>query len=523
MKAKTKFILLTTLMAFSLIGLVFIQSYWIHSVIVERTVEFEENVNRSLREISRKLSADEVDEILSRYPMIKDISIQPKVKQMDFTYMSSRPELGESISLQMRTQVEEITLPLNKMGSPYNDSIQIRNYFDYSSRVHTKPLYEGSTAGPKYSISYGGNDEEDMLLDNFLSKISIIGDKTPIQKRINPEKLVSTINDILAENNINIRYQWGILSDGELSSLHSDKYDTRLSPYHTGIFPQSDKDQGTKYELVLRFPHEMGFVVKSIIPMIIMSIAFIIIILLVFTSAIYHMIKQKKVADMKNDFINNMTHEFKTPIATINIAADALHSERINNDCKKVEHYAEIIKQENRRMLLQVESVLRIARLERGQMDFNKEPSDLNSLLEEALEHIELIVSDRNGSISETFDASACEATVDRMHMINIFLNILDNANKYSPDKPEISVRTYNTENFWAVDITDKGIGMSKNDIKKIFETFYRIPTGDIHNIKGHGLGLAYSKKIVEKHGGVIEVKSAPEKGSTFTIKIPLD
>lgn len=174
-------------------------------------------------------------------------------------------------------------------------------------------------------------------------------------------------------------------------------------------------------------------------------------------------------------------------------------------------------------MLLQVESVLRIARLERGQMDFNKEPSDLNSLLEEALEHIELIVSDRNGSISETFDASACEATVDRMHMINIFLNILDNANKYSPDKPEISVRTYNTENFWAVDITDKGIGMSKNDIKKIFETFYRIPTGDIHNIKGHGLGLAYSKKIVEMHGGVIEVKSAPEKGSTFTIKIPLD
>lgn len=522
MKAKTKFILLTTLMAFSLIGLVFIQSYWIHSVIVERTVEFEENVNRSLRDISLKLSADEVEEILSRYPLIKDISIQPKVKQVDFTYMSSRPELGESISLQMRSQVEEITLPLNKMGSPYNDSIQIRNYFDYS-RVHAKSLYEGSPSGSKYSISYGGNEDEELLLDNFLSKIRIIGDKTPIQKRINQEKLISTINDILAENDINIRYQWGILTDGELSSLHSDQYDPKLSPYSTDIFPQRDEDSVTKYELVLRFPHEMGFVVKSIVPMIIMSVAFIIIILLVFASAIYHMIKQKKVADMKNDFINNMTHEFKTPIATINIAADALHSERINNDCKKVEHYAEIIKQENRRMLLQVESVLRIARLERGQMDFNKEPSDLNSLLEEALEHIELIVSDRNGSISETFDASATEATVDRMHMINIFLNILDKANKYSPDKPEISVRTYNTESFWAVDITDKGIGMSKNDVKKIFETFYRIPTGDIHNIKGHGLGLAYSKKIVEMHGGVIEVKSAPGKGSTFTIKIPLD
>ena len=176
-------------------------------------------------------------------------------------------------------------------------------------------------------------------------------------------------------------------------------------------------------------------------------------------------------------------------------------------------------------MLTQVESVLRIARLERGQMELNRTESDLNALLEEALEHIELIVADRQGTIEERFEAEKTTATVDRMHIINIFLNILDNANKYSPGQPEITVRTYNTSDgrYWAVDITDRGLGMNKSETKKIFEDFYRVPTGDVHNIKGHGLGLAYSKKIVELHGGVIEVESSPGKGSTFTVKIPLD
>ena len=134
-------------------------------------------------------------------------------------------------------------------------------------------------------------------------------------------------------------------------------------------------------------------------------------------------------------------------------------------------------------------------------------------------------MADRQGTIEERFEAEKTAATVDRMHIINIFLNILDNANKYSPGQPEITVRTYNTSDgrYWAVDITDRGLGMNKSETKKIFEDFYRVPTGDVHNIKGHGLGLAYSKKIVELHGGIIEVESSPGKGSTFTVKIPLD
>ena len=250
---------------------------------------------------------------------------------------------------------------------------------------------------------------------------------------------------------------------------------------------------------------------------------FILIIIAAFALSIYYIIHQKKLADMKNDFINNMTHEFKTPIATISIAIDALRSTRVKESEEKTEHFLNVIKEENRRMLTQVESVLRIARLERGQLDMKREETDLNGLLEEALEHIALIVDDRDGEIEDSYDADISMTRVDRMHVMNVFLNLLDNANKYSPEKPHIEVRSYNpSANVWAVDVKDHGIGMSHSEVKKIFENFYRIPTGDIHNIKGHGLGLAYSKKIIEMHGGSINVVSSPGKGSTFTIKIPL-
>lgn len=521
MTGKNKFILIIILMAFSLLGLVAIQTYWIHSVITERTVEFEENANKSIRQIADKLSEEELQDLLSRFSGLREF-VEPKSNQTISTYIGTIPERNEAINIQTNRLEEIYTVPINKLVSGRKDSIQIRNYVGYS-RVYTSPLYsEGAASNPSYSIKYGGW-EENMKMENLRTQIALVGELMPIQQRVDPERLTEIITDVLSDNYIRTTYQYGILTNGELSVIHSDQWDENLIPYHGEIFVTQDGQ--TKYELVLRFPQVMNFVVRSMVPMIVASVLFVFIIMLVFASAIYYMIKQKKVADMKYDFINNMTHEFKTPIATISIAADALNSTRVNSDKEKVEHYAGIIKQENKRMLAQVESVLRIARLERGQMELNRTPSDLNALLEEALEHIELIVADRQGTIEESFEATKASASVDRMHIINIFLNILDNANKYSPGKPEITVRTYNTPDgkYWAVDISDKGLGMSKSGMKKIFENFYRIPTGDVHNIKGHGLGLAYSKKIVELHSGTIEANSVQGKGSTFTVKLPLD
>lgn len=523
MNIKIRFVFIIILMAFALLGLVGIQVYWIHSVITERTLEFEDNVNRSIRQITKQVEMEEYhafENLLINASDLKDF-LTPKVRNLNINYSTVFPNRQGTISVLQNVREESFTIPTSKLSSNYSDSLRIRNYIEYN-RVYTNPLYNESTGiSSNYSTRYGWQEDHG-LRDNFRTVVSIVGDKTPIQNRIDPQRLTGIIDEILSENGINIPYQYGILTNGELSSVHSPEWSEDLIPYHSSLFVSEGGE--VKYELVLRFPQEMNFVVRTMVPMIIATVLFIFIIMAVFSAAMYYMIKQKKVADMKNDFINNMTHEFKTPIATISIAADALNAERINSDPKKVEHYAGIIKQENRRMLTQVESVLRIARLERGQMELNKVPSDLNTLLEEALEHIELIVADRNGTVEERFEAENASATVDRMHLINIFLNILDNANKYSPGQPSITVRTYNTDDgkYWAVDISDKGMGMSKSNIKKIFDNFYRIPTGDVHNIKGHGLGLAYSKKIVELHGGTIEADSIPDKGSTFTVKLPL-
>ena len=521
MKSKTRniYIAIIALMVISLTGLVGIQVYWIRSLIVERTVEFEGNIRRSMFMISRQVEAEEMEQLISRYSGFNTDALPKIKKDVNFTYMNSNPSTGESISLiQSLYKEETITIPLNERGM--HDSLRIRNFTEYQKVLKGLGNKEMGDANTSYSIAYGAPDPN-MVVNHVHTQLSLIGEQQSLLQRIKPEKLINIIDHVLHENNINTPYQYAILTNGELSSIHSSHIDSTLTAYSGRLFVSSDGM--ARYELVLRFPNEMGFVLKSLIPMISATILFILIIIVAFALSIYYIIHQKKLADMKNDFINNMTHEFKTPIATISIAVDALRSSRVRESEEKTEHFLGVIKEENRRMLTQVESVLRIARLERGQLDMKREETDLNSLLEEALEHIALIVDDREGEIEDSYDADISTACVDRMHVMNVFLNLLDNANKYSPEKPHLEVRSYNpTSNLWAVDVKDHGIGMSHSEVKKIFENFYRIPTGDIHNIKGHGLGLAYSKKIIEMHGGTISVVSSSGKGSTFTIKIPL-
>ncbi len=522
MKSKTRnlYIAIVVLMVISLTGLVGIQVYWIRSMIVERTVEFESNIRRSMFMISRQVEAEEMEQLISRYSGFNTDALPKIKKDVNFTYMNSNPSTGESISLiQSLYKEETITIPLEEKG--FNDSLRIRNFIEYQKVLKGLGNKELGDANTSYSIAYGIPDPN-MVINHVHTQLSLIGEQQSLLQRIKPEKLINIIDRVLHENNINTPYQYAIMTNGELSSIHSPRIDSTLTAHTARLFVSSDGM--ARYELVLRFPHEMGFVLKSLIPMISATILFILIIIAAFALSIYYIIRQKKVADMKNDFINNMTHEFKTPIATISIAVDALRSSKVKESEEKTEHFLGVIKEENRRMLTQVESVLRIAKLERGQLDMKREETDLNSLLEEAIEHIVLIVDDRDGTIEDSYNADASTAYVDRMHITNVFLNLLDNANKYSPENPHIEVRTYNpSPDVWAIDVKDHGMGMSHNDAKKIFDNFYRIPTGDIHNIKGHGLGLAYSKKIIEMHGGSISVVSSLGKGSTFTIKLPLD
>jgi len=217
-----------------------------------------------------------------------------------------------------------------------------------------------------------------------------------------------------------------------------------------------------------------------------------------------------------------MTHEFKTPIATINLAIDAINNPKIINDQEKVKRYAEMIREENKRMHAQVENVLRISKLEKNQLDISKSVLDIHDIINDALKHVNLIVINKEGKINKEFKATRSEVLASKFHFTNVFINIFDNAIKYSTNAPIIDVVTENVGNFILIRISDNGIGMNRNVQKKIFDKFYREQSGNIHDVKGHGLGLAYVKSITNLHQGAVFVESEKGKGSTFTIKLPL-
>jgi two-component system phosphate regulon sensor histidine kinase PhoR len=217
-----------------------------------------------------------------------------------------------------------------------------------------------------------------------------------------------------------------------------------------------------------------------------------------------------------------MTHEFKTPIATINLALDAIKNPKIIEDREKVQKYLQMIKDENKRMHAQVENVLRISKLERNELEINKEPHQVNEFIEDAIDHISLILEDREGEVHTHFNATRNTVLLNDVHFTNVLVNILDNAMKYSKENPIINIYTENIKDSILIKIQDNGIGMSKVAQKKVFEKFFREHTGDLHNVKGHGLGLAYVKQIVDDHNGQIFVESEKGKGSTFIIKLPL-
>jgi len=256
--------------------------------------------------------------------------------------------------------------------------------------------------------------------------------------------------------------------------------------------------------------------------MTLLSVIFTLIIIIAYASALYQLLKQRKISEIKTDFINNMTHEFKTPIATINLALDSIKNPKIIDDKEKVMRYLNMIKDENKRMHAQVENVLRISKLEKNELNISKERLNLHDLLLDAITHVELIVENKNGFIKTDMNAEKPYVLANESHFTNVIVNILDNAIKYSPEEPKIEVSTENVGANILLKVKDHGSGMSKAAQKRVFEKFYREHTGNIHNVKGHGLGLAYVKRIVDDHHGHVSVESEKGKGSTFIIKLPI-
>ena len=367
--------------------------------------------------------------------------------------------------------------------------------------------------------------------------------KLDIADRVSAEKLDVFLHEELASSSIPIHYDYGIYSarvqdfvllngyyttpvgdevKASTAEAPSDRMSENLltSKYSINLF---NSDHIVLGALVLHFPDRTTHIWSHVLPMLLLTILFIGIILSAFIYSLNVIFRQKKLSEMKNDFINNMTHEFKTPIATISLATDSIMNDRIAGQKEKVGRFAKIIKQENSRMLGQVEKVLQMAQLDKNKIQFKWEQVDVHELIHRAYENFDLIIQNRQGQLNLDLDATRSVLTSDENHLANVIHNLLDNANKYSPEQPHVRISTKNVTRGIELTIEDHGQGMSKEARKHIFDRFYRVHTGDRHDVKGFGLGLSYVKAIIDAHNGHIRVQSELGKGSSFTIFLPFE
>jgi two-component system phosphate regulon sensor histidine kinase PhoR len=271
------------------------------------------------------------------------------------------------------------------------------------------------------------------------------------------------------------------------------------------------------------FPDEEKRALNSILGWLLVCFILLTVLVLGFIFTIYSFLRQKNISEMKSDFVNNITHEFKTPIATISLASEMLLNPAVLASETKARKYAGIIYDENIRLKNQVENVLQLAELDRGTFNLKYEAIDIHELLNKVAESFHILVKERNGSVKLRLDAVNHKSFADIMHIENVIINLLDNANKYSPGIPAITISTFNRNDHIVVAVEDKGIGISKENQKRIFRKMYRVHTGNVHDIKGFGLGLYYVKRLIEAHNGNINLHSEPGKGSRFEISLPLD
>ena len=519
--SKKLFILLVVLMSLSLIGIIFVQSFFINNSLENENDNFTRSVKRSLTFISKDIQDYEIRKFYGLIqPYIAD-NKEPDSTAIRQLYITTEDEVNDQTIIHRNTILEERFKVPSLFFEIDTDSIDISNY----TSERTTDYYDRSTLDGnlgikprKTLVEFSNLSEIDKKAyeDSFKTLLK----EVPIYKRVTALQVETLLRRELKDEGIDLDFEFAIYDDDLATKVQTRNFEKKDAFAGIPIFRDSNNE--SNYKLWVEFPDRERFLLSSILRMIVLSIVFTSVIILAYSSAIYQLIRQRKISQIKTDFINNMTHEFKTPIATINLALDAIKNPKIIADEEKVKRYLSMIKDENKRMHAQVENVLRISKLEKNELNISKERLKLHDLIRDAIAHIELIVEDRKGYVKTHLNAPKSSVLANQTHFTNVLVNILDNAVKYSDDEPKIDVYTENIGNNIIVRIADQGNGMSKQVAKRVFEKFYREYTGNVHNVKGHGLGLAYVKRIVDDHQGHVSVESEKGKGSTFIIRLPL-
>lgn len=518
---KKLFVLLVVLMSLSLLGIIFVQSYFINNSLENEKKNFSRSVKRSLSFVSNTIEENEFRDYVKKLkPYLKDDNKASSsiIKQL---FIATEDDINDKTIIHRNTVFEELYKVPSMFIEIDADSFNISKL--YSERV--TEYYNSTTIDGIKRIDPETSLKEYSTLGDLDKQVyeesikTILKDK-PVYKRITVQQVETLLRRELRKEGIDLNFEFAIYDQDLATTVMSPNFEMVNDARGVPVF--MDNNNESDFNLWVEFPERKKYLYKSILGMVLLSIVFTSIIIVAYASAIYQLIKQRQISQIKTDFINNMTHEFKTPIATINLALDSIKNPKIINDQEKVLRYLGMIKDENKRMHAQVENVLRISKLEKNELNISKERHELHDLIEDAITHVELIVEDRQGYVKTHLNAEHSSVLANETHFTNVLVNILDNAIKYSDDAPKIDVYTENAGNNIIARIVDQGNGMSKAVAKRVFEKFYREHTGNVHNVKGHGLGLAYVKRIVDDHQGHISVESEKGKGSTFIIKMPL-
>lgn len=502
-------------MTISLIVFVTLQFYWLKRYYTALEQDFSNKVYSAMESSAKTVSDLEVKKYLNvDYKNFRD-NILANKHQPTLTTIQQVEDSGTQRQITYsKNLVEKVQLPLSKSGDTLNLTKLYSDDASYKIKKDTTQR-EILTTELNQDIQNG-----DYTMKEF---VKVNGNNLPINKRVDQKTLDSVISKELKMKGVTAEYGFAVTDkNGKPTKLETNVYHEKKdnNTYSYPLF--TDNDDRTLFTLSVVFPKKEYSLAMNNWPMLLGTFLSLLTILGIYIISINYMMRQKKLAEVKTDFINNMSHEFKTPLATISVATDSLANDKIATNPEKVRYYSTLIKQENLRMKKQVENVLNMSKLERNEVKLFLKETNVRELIQATTESFNLIVAQRNGTIEEEFNATKYIFKIDEFHISNMLVNLLDNANKYSPDTPEISVKTRNEGNWYVIEVADKGMGMETQNKTKIFEKFFREETGNIHNVKGQGLGLSYVKKIVELHKGQIIVDSHKGNGSTFIIKLPM-
>ena len=491
-------------MALTFAGLLYVQVMYMKNILRMRDDQFAEGVKRSLYAVTGNLEQDETQYFLEEDVAQIETSVLPR-------YSSSSGEQG---GIQY-----SFTTPEGKKGA-------LTLQGDLNALDPTITLTPRQRQRPTHEILQEQYLKQRTLMNEVILRMISQSSTRPIAERADSGKVATYLRMELANNGLDLPFEFAVVNRQGAAVYHSAGY----MPEHVGddnmfvqtLFPNDTRN--LMYYLKVYFPTKRDYIMSSlnyIIPAFIMTF----VLLVVFVITIYLIFRQKKLTDMKNDFINNMTHEFKTPISTISLAAQMLNDSSVRKSSNMLEHISNVINDETKRLRFQVEKVLQMSMFERQKATLKLQDVDANTIVENIIHTFKIKVEKYGGHIEAVLKAEQSIIHVDEMHFTNVIFNLLDNAVKYrrEDESLKLSVTTRDVSGGrLEVTVADNGIGIRREDLKKIFEKFYRVPTGNLHDVKGFGLGLAYVNKMVRELGGQITVESELGQGTRFIITLPL-